>query len=68
MHFSPSTLYNVQHGKEFWMQGVEIIRECTLVEGTTTQQYIEQFWSTIIITLPEEPARVDTGNGYYTFD
>jgi hypothetical protein len=28
---------------------------------------IEQYWSTIIITLPEEPARVQAHSQYLTF-
>ena len=55
-------------GREYWRHDVEIIRECSLVENAPDTQRIEQFWSTIIITLPEEPVRVDTGAGYYTFN
>ena len=53
-------------GGEFWMDGVEIIRDCAIADAATNQD-IRQYWSTIVITLPEEPTRVDTGSGYYTF-
>jgi hypothetical protein len=55
-------------GGEFWMDDAEIIRECAFYEGwTPANQDIKQYWSTIVITLPEEPTRIDTGSGYYTF-
>ena len=55
-------------GGEFWMDGVEIIRECAFHEDySPASQDIRQYWSTIVITLPEEPTRIDTGSGYYTF-
>jgi len=60
-------------GGEFWMDGVEIIRECSFNEnndgfyGGPPGQDIRQYWSTIVIILPEEPTRVDAGSGYYTF-
>jgi len=59
-------------GGEFWREDVEVIRECTLAENAPTTQRIESYWSTIIITLPEEPVRIATSglysiSGYYTF-
>ena len=60
-----SSLWHDAYG-EFWMDGVEIIRECAFLFGPASQD-IRQYWSTIIITLPEEPVRVDADNGYYTF-
>ena len=57
-----------EEGGEFWMDGVEIIRECAFHEDySPASQDIRQYWSTIVITLPEEPTRIDTGSGYYTF-
>ena len=53
-------------GGEYWREDVEVIRECTLVENAPSGQVVEQFWSTVIITLPEEPVRVLAGD-YYTF-
>ena len=69
MKFNPGTLYTdhqMDGIHEFWMENVEVIRECTLAE-TVTNDNIKRFWSTIIITLPEEPVRVDADSGYYTF-
>ena len=57
---------------ELWVQdGVEIIRECTVMDdyqdtGTVFID-INEYWSTLIITLPEEPVRVLVGGDYYTF-
>ena len=56
-----------EEGGEFWMDGVEIIRECAFYPGMGANQDIRQYWSTMIITLPEEPTRVNPGSGYYTF-
>jgi len=73
MQFYPVNLHVVHDDgsiNEFWMENVEIIRECTLAEGETND-WINRYWSTIIITLPEEPTRVEIGLGishaYYTF-
>ena len=63
-----STGYHLWHEAygEFWMDGVEIIRECSL-DYISSGSDIRQYWSTIVITLPEEPVRVDADSGYYTF-
>jgi len=61
-----SNLFSGEGDSEFWMDGVEIIRECAFYPLSTLQD-IREFWSTIVITLPEEPTRIDTGTGYYTF-
>ena len=62
-----SNLFSGEGDSEFWMDGVEIIRECALREDYTGSMDIRSYWSSIVITLPEEPTRIDTGTGYYTF-
>ena len=57
---------------ELWEQdGVEIIRECTIIDDyqDTGTYYIDinEYWSTLILTLPEEPVRVLVDGTYYTF-
>jgi hypothetical protein len=56
-----------QDGGEWKRDDVEIIRECELAEWADDTNVIEQYWSTIIITLPEEPARVQAHSQYLTF-
>ena len=55
---------------ELWEQdGVEIIRECAIMDGYQNTYYdtLNEYWSTIVITLPEEPVRVQVDGTYYTF-
>lgn len=69
---SLATTYALVHQDtgELWEQdGVEIIRECAILEDYQNTPYdtLNEYWSTIVITLPEEPVRVQIDGDYYTF-
>jgi len=53
----------------FGHDGVEIIRECAIMDDYENTYYdtLNEYWSTIVITLPEEPVRVQVDGDYYTF-